>query len=178
MPHKRNPVSSTVILAAHGGRAGPRRHAARPPWRPRTSVRPACGTPSGTPCRSSSASPPARLHEARALAEGLEVHADRMRANIDATRGLLFADAVAARWRRAGREAAHALVEHAAEQVRPSGAPLARGAGELIRPSRSRGADMILDAAFDLTPYVDAAAGWTAAPCGGGTRSRERLSSP
>ena len=37
------------------------------------------------------------LREARTLAEGLVVDADRMRANIDLTRGLLFADAAAGR---------------------------------------------------------------------------------
>ena len=66
------------------------------------------------------------LREARTLAEGLVVDADRMRANIDLTRGLLFADAAAARLgAKLGREAAHRLVEQAAEEVRRTGATLA-----------------------------------------------------
>jgi 3-carboxy-cis,cis-muconate cycloisomerase len=99
------------------------------------------------------------------LAEGLEVHA-------------VFAGAVAARLApQIGREAGHALVEHAAEQVRTSGAPLREVLANdpaLATP----GADMILDAAFDLTPSVDAAAGWTSRALATADRMRERLSSP
>ena len=48
-----------------------------------------------------------------------------MRANLDLTRGLLFADAAAARLApKLGREAAHALIENAADDVRETGAPL------------------------------------------------------
>ena len=65
------------------------------------------------------------LREAQVLAEGLVVDADRMRANIDLTHGLLFADAAAARLgARLGRETAHRLVEHAAEEVRQTSTSL------------------------------------------------------
>ena len=65
------------------------------------------------------------LSEAKALAEGLVVHPERMRANLDITRGLLFADAAAARLAaHLGREEAHALVERAAGIVRDTGEDL------------------------------------------------------
>ena len=138
MPHKRNPVSSTVILAAQAAAPG---HVVtllnamaaaheRPAglWHAEWHALPQLfGLASGA------------LHEARALAEGLEVHADRMRANIDATRGLLFADAVAARLApQLGREAGHALVEHAAEAGARHRRIVARGSGQRSR-SRERG---------------------------------------
>ena len=157
MPHKRNPVSCTVILAAHGAAPG---HAAallgamaaaheRPAgaWHTEWHALPALfGLASGA------------LREAVALAEGLEVDPARMRANLDATRGLLFADAAAARLGAAlGREAAHALVERAADEVR-------RGDGSLqdalTRDPAVRAAGVDLAAAFDLTPAVAAAGPW------------------
>jgi 3-carboxy-cis,cis-muconate cycloisomerase len=117
------------------------------------------------------------LHEARTLAEGLEVDTDRMRANLDATRGLLFADAVAARLApQIGRESAHDLVEHAAAQVRTSGAPLHEVLANdpaLAQP----GADTLLNAAFDLTPATNAAAAWTDRALAAADRISERLSS-
>ena len=176
MPHKRNPVSSTVILAAHATAPG---HVAtllnamaaaheRPAglWHAEWHALPQLfGLASGA------------LHEARTLAEGLEVHADQMRANIDATRGLLFADAVAGRLApQVGREAGHALVEHAAEAVRATGAPLREVLAHdpaLAQP----GAEQVLDAAFDLTPSVEAAAVWTDRALAAADRIRERLSS-
>ena len=78
------------------------------------------------------------LREARALAEGLEVDAARMRANIDITRGLLFADAAASRLGAVlGREAAHELVEHAAAEVRRTGCSTPGRSGAHRPASRS-----------------------------------------
>jgi 3-carboxy-cis,cis-muconate cycloisomerase len=157
MPHKRNPVGCTVILAAHAAAKG---HAAtlfeamaaaheRPAglWHAEWNALPSLfGLASGA------------LREARTLAEGLIVDADRMRANIDQTRGLLFADAVAARLAaRMGREQAHRLVEHAADQVRRTGASLAE---VLAQDPTVRAADIDLADAFDLAPSVAAAARW------------------
>ena len=153
MPHKRNPVSSTVILAAHAAAPG---HAAamisamaaaheRPAglWHAEWHALPALfGLASGA------------LREARALAEGLEVDAARMRANIDITRGLLFADAAASRLGAVlGREAAHELVEHAAAEVRRTGCSL-----QEVLARTAPQAD--LSAAFDLAPAVAAACIW------------------
>ncbi len=93
MPHKRNPVSSTVILAAHAAApglvatlldaaaSGQQRPAG--PWQAEWHALPALfGLASGA------------LSEGRRLAEGLVVNDKRMRANLDLTGGLIFADAV------------------------------------------------------------------------------------
>jgi 3-carboxy-cis,cis-muconate cycloisomerase len=154
MPHKRNPVSCTVILAAHAAAPG---FAAtllgamaaaheRPAglWHAEWHALPSLfGLASGA------------LREARTLAEGLEVDPDRMRVNLGATNGLLFADAAAARLGAVlGREAGHALVEQAASEVRRSGTAL-RTVLERMAPD---GVD--LDPAFDLAPAVAAAGLW------------------
>jgi 3-carboxy-cis,cis-muconate cycloisomerase len=157
MPHKRNPVGSTVILAAHATAKG---HAAtlfeamaaaheRPAglWHSEWNALPLLfGLASGA------------LREARTLAEGLAVDAARMGANIELTRGLLFADSAAARLgARLGREVAHRLVEHSAEEVRRTGATLA----DVLRQNPlSRDAGVDLAAAFNLAPAVAAASRW------------------
>ena len=156
MPHKQNPVSAMVILAAHaaaGGHlsalvgamaTGQQRPAGA--WQSEWHALPTLfGLASGA------------LREARRLAEGLVVHPDRMRANLGLTRGLLFADAVAARLAAAlGREAGHAIVEKAAATVRDSGetfqAVLAKEAA--ISPALHAK----VKAAFDMTPAIAAAA--------------------
>ena len=157
MPHKRNPVSCTVILAAHGAAPG---HGAtlltamaaaheRPAglWHAEWHALPTLfGLASGA------------LREARALAEGLEVDAARMLRNLDATHGLLFADAAAARLAASlGREAAHTLVEHAAGEVRRSSIPL-REVLEADPAVRASGID--LAPAFALAPAIAAAGPW------------------
>jgi 3-carboxy-cis,cis-muconate cycloisomerase len=153
MPHKRNPVSATVILAAHAAAKGcvvtlldamAAAHE-RPVglWHAEWHALPQLfGLASGA------------LREARALAEGLDVHSQRMRANLDATRGLLFAESAAAHLGASlGREAAHELVERAAEQVRDGGETLQAVLGRLTRQD--------LEAAFDLRPSIEAAGLWT-----------------
>jgi 3-carboxy-cis,cis-muconate cycloisomerase len=152
MPHKRNPVSSTIILAAHAVAKG---HAAslidamaaaheRPAgawhgeWHAVSSL---FGLASGA------------LREARTLATGLVVDAGRMRRNLDATAGLLFADAAAARLAGPlGREEAHRVVEHAAEVVRDTGLNLQAVLDRLTPHPTSE--------AFDLEPAVRAAEPW------------------
>jgi 3-carboxy-cis,cis-muconate cycloisomerase len=157
MPHKRNPVGSTVILAAHAAAKG---HVStlfeamaaaheRPAglWHAEWGVLSVLfGLVSGA------------LREARTLAEGLVVDPDRMRANIDLTHGLLFADAAAARLgTRLGRETAHHLVEQGADEVRRTGEALA---DVLARTQAVRDAEVDLADAFDLAPAVAAAARW------------------
>jgi 3-carboxy-cis,cis-muconate cycloisomerase len=157
MPHKRNPVAATVIVAAHAAAKG---HAStlfeamvaaheRPAglWHAEWNALPLLfGLVSGA------------LREARILAEGLVVDVDRMRANIDLTRGLLFADAAAARLGpKLGRENAHHLVEDAAGRVRQTGASLA---DVLAQDPTAREAGVDLAPAFDLAPAVAAAAQW------------------
>ncbi|HVL71442.1 MAG TPA: lyase family protein [Beijerinckiaceae bacterium] len=152
MPHKRNPVSATVILAAHGAAPGlaatlfaamAAAHE-RPAgaWHAEWHALPQLfGLASGA------------LREARALAEGLAVDPQRMRDNLDLTRGLLFADtAAAALAPRLGAAAAHRAVEEAADRVRAEGA-------SLLAVLRERfGDEPALSAAFDLAPAVAAAA--------------------
>ena len=159
MPHKRNPVAATVILAAHGAAKG---HVAtlidamaaadqRPAgaWHAEWLALPVLfGLASGA------------LREARRLAEGLVVDKQRMRANLGLTRGLLFADAVAATLAaKLGREAAHRLVEKAADTVRSSGRPLREvlARDKSIPPALRKS----VDAAFDLGPSTSAAAAMT-----------------
>lgn len=161
MPHKRNPVSCTVILAAAAAAPGhvttllnamPAQHE-RPAglWHAEWHALPGLfGLASGT------------LAEARRLAEGLVVDPGRMLANLDATRGLLFADAVASRLAaRIGRAAAHAAMERAADQVREFARPLREFAMQddeiagAISPAE-------LDLAFDIRPAVAAAGLWVA----------------
>lgn len=157
MPHKRNPVSATVILAA----AGTAPHLAavvtgamvaaheRPAgaWHAEWHALPQLfGLAAGA------------LAEARRLAEGLVVDPGRMAANLDMTRGLLFADAAAGRLAPlCGRQAAHALVERAAGVVRDTGAPLL----DALMALEGRPADAtraLLEPAFELRPSVEAAA--------------------
>jgi 3-carboxy-cis,cis-muconate cycloisomerase len=100
------------------------------------------------------------LREGRRLAEGLVVDERRMLSNLSITNGLIFADsAAAALTEHFGRQAAHALLERAAEAVRASGRPL----DEILRddpaiPPKARSG---LDRAFVLQPAIDAAALWT-----------------
>ncbi|TGE00695.1 class-II fumarase/aspartase family protein [Methylobacterium nonmethylotrophicum] len=153
MPHKRNPVSSTVILAAFGaakgvsltlldGMAAAHERPAGA-WHAEWHALPTLfGLASGS------------LREARGLAQGLVPDPDRMARNLDLTKGLLFADAAAGRLSPViGAKAAHALVEEAAGAVRD-------GQGSLREVLRARpetaGSD--LDSAFDLSPAIRAGA--------------------
>jgi 3-carboxy-cis,cis-muconate cycloisomerase len=158
MPHKRNPVSSTVIIAAHAAAKG---HIAtlldamaasheRAPglWHAEWLALPQLfGLASGA------------LREAIAMAEGLTIDANRMRANLDATQGLLFSDAVAAALSaHHGRGDAHHLVEQAAGKVRDEGKHLR---DILLAEPKLKDDKEAIERAFDLTPFVDAAALWT-----------------
>jgi 3-carboxy-cis,cis-muconate cycloisomerase len=174
MPHKRNPVGCTIILAAHAAAKG---HAStlfeamaaaheRPAglWHAEWHALPSLfGLVSGA------------LREARTLAEGLAVDENRMRANIDQTRGLLFADAAAGRLAaRLGREAAHRLVEQAAEEVRRTSATLA---DVLARTQAAHDTGVDLTGAFDLAPAIAAASRWVDPAIQHAQAIRERLAS-
>lgn len=156
MPHKRNPVSATVILSAHAAAGG---HVTtllqamaaaheRPAglWHAEWHALPILfGLASGA------------LKEARALAQGLEVNSGRMEMNLALTRGLLFADAAAARLAvQLGRERAHDLVEAAASAVRDGQAPDLQAA--LQADPATEGVS--LAGVFDLAPAVAASATW------------------
>ncbi len=152
MPHKRNPVAATVILANAQAAQG---HAAslaaslvaaheRPAgaWHAEWHALAALfGLASGA------------CAQGRLLAEGLVIDPLAMARNIEATRGLVFADAAAVALVAAlGRPAAHAAVEAAATKVRETGGTLRAvlaAAGTLDAAS--------LDRVFDLAPSVAAA---------------------
>jgi 3-carboxy-cis,cis-muconate cycloisomerase len=175
MPHKRNPVAATVILAAHAASKG---HAATL----FEAMAPAHERPAGLWHAEWNALPSlfglvsGALREARILAEGLIVDPERMAANINLTSGLLFADAAAARLGvRLGREAAHRLVEHAAGEVRRTGATLA---AVLAQDPTVRDAGIDLGGAFDLAPAVTAASGWVDPALRHAAAIRQRLTAP
>ena len=172
MPHKRNPVSCTVILAAHAiapGLAatllGAMAAAHERPvglWHAEWhALPPLFGLASGA------------LREALVLAERLEVNPARMRANLDATNGLLFADAAAALLTpKLGREVAHELVEDAAAEVRVRGEYL-RAVLERHPAISKSGVD--IGPAFDLAPAIAAAGPWVDRALQEAARVRHRL---
>ena len=159
MPHKRNPVSATVILSAHGAAPGfaamlfaamASEHE-RPAgaWHAEWHLLPSLfGLVSGA------------LAEGRRLAEGMIPDPARMLVNLDATKGLLFADAVAAKLSaRLGGAAAHEKLEHAAGQVRDTGRSLRDILADDPEIMSALGAHEV-ESAFDLRPSVQAAGPW------------------
>jgi 3-carboxy-cis,cis-muconate cycloisomerase len=158
MPHKRNPVGATLILAAGDAAAGPAvtllsamQQAAheRPAgaWHAEWQALPLLfGLASGA------------LAEARRLAVGLQVDEARMRANLEMTRGLLFADAASGVLAGTlGRAEAHARVERAAGLVREGGTNLL----DVLLHLSDLPADVdraTLRGAFDLGPSIAAGA--------------------
>jgi 3-carboxy-cis,cis-muconate cycloisomerase len=153
MPHKRNPVSCTVILAALTQARGlaasldeaPIGGHERPAgaWHGEWQVLPTLlGLASGA------------LREARVLAQGMEIDVARMRANLDMTRGLLFADAASALLaRQMGAAEAQAAVTRAADRVRAEQIDL------IDALSAETGRDRAdLAPAFSLDPAIAAAA--------------------
>ena len=124
LPHKRNPVGAVLITAAtrrvpglvatllgatpqEQERATGAWHAE---WEPQVELLRLVG---GAAART------------RELLEGLEVHPDRMRANLDATGGLLLTERVAGALADAlGRVAANDLVQRLAHEAAASGRPL------------------------------------------------------
>ena len=124
LPHKRNPIGAVLITAAtrrvpglvatllgatpqEQERATGAWHAE---WEPQVELLRLVG---GAAART------------RELLEGLEVHPDRMRANLDATGGLLLTERVAGALADAlGRVAANDLVQRLAHEAAASGRPL------------------------------------------------------
>jgi len=156
MPHKRNPVAATAILANAQAASG---HAAsltmsmlaaheRPTgaWQAEFhSLATLFGLAAGA------------CAQGRVLATGLTVDAAAMARNLDVTRGLVFADAAAAALAPSlGRAAALDAVTLAADRVRRDGITLA----EALVAGGHAGAD--LRHVFDPGPAVAAAAARTA----------------
>jgi 3-carboxy-cis,cis-muconate cycloisomerase len=148
MPHKRNPVGSAAILAA----------ATRVPallsviftamvqeherglggWHAEWDTLPEIF------CLTAGA-----LAHLTRVATDLDIHTDRMRANLDATHGQIFsAAAVAKLGRHLGRKAAHDLVEHACRRAADEGRHL-RDVLADDPQIRSTLSDSVLDQLFD-----------------------------
>jgi 3-carboxy-cis,cis-muconate cycloisomerase len=117
MPHKRNPVTCAVILSAAQQvpalassllYAMPQEHErGLGGWHAEWDTLPELV------CRCGGA-----LHHMVELMIGLEVDTVRMRQNLDATQGLIFAEAVTmALGKRIGKQAAHQIMEEAAKQA-------------------------------------------------------------
>jgi len=156
LPHKRNPVGSTLASACarqvhglvavlSGGLAQEHERAIggwHAEWQP---LRDALALTGGAAAWS------------RGVVEGLEVYPERMRQNLDATRGLIMAERVALLiGERVGRLEAHALVADACARAVAADRPLR---DELLADARVRAhldPDEI-DAALDPAGYVGSA---------------------
>jgi 3-carboxy-cis,cis-muconate cycloisomerase len=125
MPQKRNPIASEYILAAsravHGlvgvmqGAMAQDHERGTGPWQAEALVIPQAFVLTHG----------ALLH-ARAIAQGLVVDADRMRANLDITHGLIVAEAVMMGLApHLGRGEAHHVVKHACDVALTEGIGLA-----------------------------------------------------
>lgn len=162
MPHKRNPVSGTILVAAATTAPGLAStlfsamlaHHERPAgaWHTEWHVLPQLfGLVSGA------------LREARVLADGLVVNTERMRRNIEMTRGLIFADAAsAALVPTRGRNQAHELVERAADHARTSEITLCDA---LLLENLTPDERAAVEAAFGLEHAIKAAAQWVRPVC-------------
>lgn len=157
MPQKRNPVLCVGILAATAhmpslvatilqGQAGEHERAAGS-WQAEWSVLPQLVLLAG-----------GALRQMNAVLTGLEVDAGRMRANIEAQRGLLMAEALSmALADKLGRATAHALVARAARCALANGMHL-RQAIEADEDMARHFDRRSLDRLFDLDANVGAAA--------------------
>jgi len=121
MPHKRNPVSAAVVLSAATrvpGLVGTMLSAmvqederGLGDWHAEWETLPEIFRLTA-----------GALHQMATIVPHLEIDAARMRRNLDATQGLIFAEAVTlAMGKHIGKSAAHALVEAASRQARASG---------------------------------------------------------
>jgi 3-carboxy-cis,cis-muconate cycloisomerase len=141
MPQKRNPIASEYILAAARtvqalvpvmqGAMAQDHERATGPWQAEMLALPQCFVLAHG----------ALLHT-RAIAEGMVVDAARMRRNLDATGGLIVAEAVMMGLApKLGRGEAHHVVKHACDAALAEGIPLAEALG------REASVTAVLDAA-------------------------------
>jgi 3-carboxy-cis,cis-muconate cycloisomerase len=162
MPHKRNPVSATVLVAAATAAPGlastmftamiaPHERPAGA-WHAEWHALPQLfGLTSGA------------LQEAHHLAKGLNIDVARMRANIDHTHGLIFADAASAALAPTrGRADAYAIVEAAANHLRSQGGELET---ILLASNLTPSERNAVEQAFRLEPAIAAAAQWVDPVC-------------
>ncbi|SNR92918.1 3-carboxy-cis,cis-muconate cycloisomerase [Pseudomonas segetis] len=153
MPHKRNPVSAAVLIAAATRAPGlvstmfsamPQEHErSLGLWHAEWECLPElCCLVSGA------------LQQALLVVPGFEVQAARMRKNLDLTQGLVLAEAVSiALAQKIGRDAAHHLLEHCCREAVAQGTHLRAvlGANEQVTAQLSSAElDRLLDPAFYL----------------------------
>ena len=151
MPHKRNPITTERITGLARVLRGYAQAAVENValWHERDISH--SGAERVDPARRDD---PARLHAAPrdcASCAGMVVHADRMRANLELTRGALFSQRVLLALVAAGmqRDDAYRIVQRA----RPAGlGHAARRCATLLEPSAALGLD--LDAIFDYAHYM------------------------
>lgn len=124
MPQKRNPVSCAVVLAAANQvpalasallSAMPQEHErGLGGWQAEWDVLPELVRRAG-----------GALHHTTRMLDGLQIDVARMRQNLDATQGLIFAEAVAAALaKQVGKQEAHRIVEECSRQAIESKKPL------------------------------------------------------
>jgi len=150
LPHKRNPVGAALAIAcAHGVRgAASVLIAAQAQEHERAAGAWQAEWEALSRALALSGGAAAALAEAL---DGLEVHADRMRANLDLTGGLLLTEAVAMRLDRAD---AKAVVSAAASRASASGRPLRE---VLIEDGAVSLSEEEIDAALDPSAYLGSA---------------------
>ncbi len=159
MPHKRNPVSAAVLIAAATRAPGlvatmfsamPQEHErSLGLWHAEWETLPElCCLVSGA------------LQQSLLLVPGLEVNASRMRSNLDQTQGLLLAEAVSiALAQRIGRDAAHHLLEQCCRRAVEQGVHLRQVLGETAQVSAELSA-VELDRLLDPAHYLGQARLW------------------
>jgi 3-carboxy-cis,cis-muconate cycloisomerase len=150
LPHKRNPVGSALAIAcAHGVRgAASVLVAVQAQEHERAGGAWQAGWDALSRALSLTGGAAAALREAL---DGLEVHPDRMRANLDLTGGLLMTEAVAVRL---DRSDAKAVVGEVALGAAESGQPLREA---LIADSRIELSEDEIDRALDPAAYLGSA---------------------
>ena len=160
LPHKRNPVSAAVVLAAATrvpGLVGTMLSAMVQEderglgnWQAEWETLPQIFRLTG-----------GSLHQVAAIVPDLEIDTERMRRNLDATHGLIYAEAVTmALASHIGKSEAHTLVEAASQQARSSGKHLREVIGQTSAVTQHlKAAD--LDRLFAPANYLGAAEEFT-----------------
>ncbi|WP_109514521.1 3-carboxy-cis,cis-muconate cycloisomerase [Pseudomonas ovata] len=159
MPHKRNPVGAAVLIGAATRAPGlvatmlaamPQEHErSLGLWHAEWETLPElCCLVSGA------------LQQALLVVPGLEVDAQRLRANLESTQGLVLAEAVSiALSRCVGRDAAHHLIEQSCRRAVEQGAHLRQVLGANTQVTEHLSADE-LDRLLDPAHYLGQARRW------------------
>lgn len=159
MPHKRNPVGAAVLIGAATRVPGlvatlfsamPQEHErSLGLWHAEWETLPEiCCLVSGA------------LQQALAIADGMQVDAERMRTNLDLTQGLVLAEAVSiVLAQRIGRDRAHHVLEQCCKQAVAQGRHLRAVLGDEPQVTEQLSADE-LDRLLDPSHYLGQAQVW------------------